>query len=326
MDILKANPLVSIVMSAYNAEKYIGATIDTVLIQTYENWEFIIVNDGSIDHTQEILEAYALKDSRIKVINQVNQGQAAGRNNGFKVAKAFWIAYLDSDDLWHPTKLEKQVQVAAENPNCDVIFTEGWNFYNDDLNQRRRYSTQAGHYDNVQFYRAQLDKNIITVCSILVKRTLIELIGGWNEDAVIQGCEDFDYWFRMARSGANFICLPEQLFYYRIHTSNFSKKRAKMIMAEASVLVKNYDPDLIKRSGGSLAFQLKLNYRIQQLMHFGETQKVRVILERWNSISPTLLSRLSTAALNSLDGKGLLFAKLFLKLERGKLSLASKMI
>jgi teichuronic acid biosynthesis glycosyltransferase TuaG len=324
MPTLKKNPLVSIIMPAYNAAQYIAASIDSVINQTYENWELIVVNDGSSDNTQEIIDAYALKDPRIKGLNQLNQGMGASRNNGYAISKGFWISYLDSDDLWHPTKLEKELEVTDENAKYDVVFSEGWSFNNDDLNELSRYRTKAGIYDNVQMYREQLTRNIITVCSVMVKRSIIEVVGGWDESKANQGCADYDYWFRMARAGANFICVPETLFYYRIHDTNYSKNVATMLMAEGTVLLNNYDRDMIRKSSGSLAFQIKLHHRIQRLLQIKEIEKARVLLERWNSISPTVLGKLSANALKSLDGKGFLLGKLLLKLERGKLGLFSK--
>lgn len=94
--------IVSIVMPAYNVEKYIAASIDSIIKQTYKNWELIIVNDGSTDTTPEIITAYAAIDSRIKIINQENKGVASARNAGLNHAKGKYISFLDSDDYYHP--------------------------------------------------------------------------------------------------------------------------------------------------------------------------------------------------------------------------------
>lgn len=104
------NDLVSIIMPSYNTAKYISAAIESILNQTYENWELIIVDDCSTDNTDEILTEYAKKDSRIRYYkNEKNSGAAVARNRALRQAKGKWVAFLDSDDLWEKDKLEKQI-------------------------------------------------------------------------------------------------------------------------------------------------------------------------------------------------------------------------
>ena len=119
-------PLVSIIMPAYNTEKYIQASIDSVLNQTFTNWELIIINDGSTDSTVEIVKENQKRDHRIILINQVNKKQAAARNAGFKISKGEWIAILDSDDLWVNNKLEIQLESCEK---ADVIYSSGIFYY-----------------------------------------------------------------------------------------------------------------------------------------------------------------------------------------------------
>ena len=108
--------LVSIITPAYNAEAYIAETIASVLAQTYTNWEMLIVNDCSQDNTAEIVQSYAAKDKRIKLINlKQNSGAAAARNTAIQNAKGRYIAFLDSDDLWKKEKLKKQIEFMQQN-------------------------------------------------------------------------------------------------------------------------------------------------------------------------------------------------------------------
>ena len=104
------NELVSIIMPAYNASKYIAESVDSVLAQTYQNWELIIIDDGSKDNTAEIIGKYVNNDKRIKFIQQKNAGSAAARNNGIRYAQGRYIALLDADDLWLPEFLDKQIE------------------------------------------------------------------------------------------------------------------------------------------------------------------------------------------------------------------------
>lgn len=109
------NDLVSIITPSYNTSKYIGKTIESVLKQTYENWEMIIVDDCSTDDTDEVVKPY-LSDKRIKYIkNDKNSGAAISRNCALREAGGKWIAFLDSDDLWDPKKLEKQIEFMEKN-------------------------------------------------------------------------------------------------------------------------------------------------------------------------------------------------------------------
>jgi glycosyltransferase involved in cell wall biosynthesis len=116
------NELVSIIMPSYNTAKYISQSVESVLNQTYTNWELIIVDDCSIDNTDEIIKPY-LEDGRIKYLkNEKNSGAAVSRNYALREAKGKWIAFLDSDDIWEPKKLEKQISF-MKNRNCGFSYT-----------------------------------------------------------------------------------------------------------------------------------------------------------------------------------------------------------
>ena len=120
--IVNNKDLVSIITPAYNCEKYISETIESVLEQTYANWEMLIIDDGSTDNTINIIKSY--NDDRIRVIqNQANIGAALSRNRGLKEARGKWIAFLDSDDLWYPKKLEGQIAFMVQN-NYGFTYTE----------------------------------------------------------------------------------------------------------------------------------------------------------------------------------------------------------
>lgn len=110
------NELVSIITPCYNSARFIGETIESIQAQTYQNWEMIISDDCSTDNTREVIAPYMEQDSRIKYIcNEKNSGAAITRNNALRIAKGGWIAFLDSDDLWLPEKLEKQIAFMEEN-------------------------------------------------------------------------------------------------------------------------------------------------------------------------------------------------------------------
>ncbi|WP_114937662.1 glycosyltransferase family 2 protein [Mucilaginibacter endophyticus] len=249
--------LISILMPAYNAGKYIEASILSVLKQSYTDWELIIINDGSTDNTKEIVERYSKEDSRIKLINQVNQKMAAARNNGIKNSKGAWIAFLDSDDLWEPEKLSLQIQASKEYPTAGVIYSDGFIFNDhEQFNNLMPYPTFTGRLlSHDIMYQMQYQQNYIPVLSVIVKRSLVDTIGPQNEERVFSGCEDWDYWLRIARVGADFYGLPQKLFYYRRHETNVSKNSVNMLLAQLAVFTKNYEPGLI--NSGDLSNALK---------------------------------------------------------------------
>jgi glycosyltransferase involved in cell wall biosynthesis len=108
--------LVSIITPSYNSAKFIGKTIESVLDQIYQNWEMIIVDDVSPDNSNEIIEEYCKKDTRIKLIKlEQNSGAAVARNRAIKESKGRYIAFLDADDMWKPEKLEKQIEFMRKN-------------------------------------------------------------------------------------------------------------------------------------------------------------------------------------------------------------------
>jgi glycosyltransferase involved in cell wall biosynthesis len=115
------NELVSIITPMYNASRFVAQTIESVLAQTYPYWEMLIVNDGSKDNCAEIVEEYVKKDSRIKLIHQVNAGSATARNNALRNASGKYICFLDSDDLWNPNMLKEQVNFLKEK-NATLVF------------------------------------------------------------------------------------------------------------------------------------------------------------------------------------------------------------
>ncbi len=113
---------VSIITAVYNCDKYISETIDNVIKQTLNTWEYIIIDDGSTDSTKTKIHPY-LSDKRIKYYYQDNQGQAVARNKAFSLSNGKYIAILDADDIWHPQKIERQINIFEKNPKLGLVYT-----------------------------------------------------------------------------------------------------------------------------------------------------------------------------------------------------------
>ena len=117
-------PKISIITPAYNCEKYLEQSVDSVLSQTWQDWELLIIDDCSKDNTYALMQELAKKDERIRILqNPQNSGAAATRNNGVRQAAGEWIAFIDSDDLWEPDKLEKQMTLLLKIREAALVFT-----------------------------------------------------------------------------------------------------------------------------------------------------------------------------------------------------------
>jgi glycosyltransferase involved in cell wall biosynthesis len=180
---------ISIVIPTYNRASFLKEAIDSVLSQTYRNFELIVVDDGSTDDTPKLLSSYGEK---IKVIKKANKGPSAARNRGIKAAKGGWIAFLDSDDVWKPGKLEKQVRFIKDNPEVKICQTEEvWIRNGKRVNPRKKHEMHSGW-----IYEQCLPLCIVSPSSVMIHRDVFEKVGLFDETML--ACEDYDLWLRIA--------------------------------------------------------------------------------------------------------------------------------
>lgn len=228
--------LISIIMPAYNAERYVEAAIASVHEQTYANWELIVIDDGSTDKTAEIVRRLADSDTRIKYFHQSNQKVAQARNNGISLSKGELIAFLDSDDLWVPEKLELQQKVLAAT-GVDVIFSDGFLFQGDDSGDViHEFRTVTGKYDGADMLDMQIVENRIPMSSAVVRRHILYEAGGFDLRPELEVCEDYNLWCRLASRGAVFYGMSEKLIRYRVHDLGTSNQQVKMLSAKITLL------------------------------------------------------------------------------------------
>lgn len=289
-------------MPAYNAGKYIEESILSVLKQSYENWELIIINDGSTDETKEIVEIYCQKDSRIKLVNQDNSRIGAARNNGINNSTGSWIAFLDADDLWDSEKLKMQIEASKQFPTAQVIYTDGFIFNDHEgFKNLMPYPTITGKlFPNRVMYQMQYKQNYIPVLSVIVKRSLVNKIGPQSQELFFSGCEDWDYWLRMARAGVDFYGLPKKLFYYRRHTSNLSKNGVTMILAQFAVLTKNYDAKLIGLNEASSSLKKTFFPLINNLIKLRRFDDAFIVIDEIDKIIPSVTSKIIKSFIKTL--------------------------
>jgi|GEM_PF-417635 len=188
-----AVPTVSVIIATYNREKFIGAAVESVLKQTYKDFEVIIIDDGSNDSTKEIIES--LKDSRIRYYYQDNKGRSNARNKAIELAKGKYITFLDSDDLYLPEKLKIQVDYFEKHPDTYMIYTsahcidEVGNY----LIEKYEATTSGWLYKDIAFFVPLT----ITLPTVMVRREVFDKAG--NFDEVMYRFEDTDMWRRISK-------------------------------------------------------------------------------------------------------------------------------
>ena len=213
--------LVSVIMPAYNSARTLEDAASSVLEQTYENIELLIADDDSSDDTSEICQALASKDSRVHVItNTSNQGALKTRLKAIREAKGEWIAFLDSDDLWKPDKLSKQLALRNDT-GCDLVYT-GSSF----IDENGQPYEWILHVPERTEYKQLLKQNIISNSSVLVKKDLFVRFAPDNEDKHDMH-EDFACWLGMLRAGHTARGIDEPLITYRLSKSSMSGNKLK---------------------------------------------------------------------------------------------------
>jgi teichuronic acid biosynthesis glycosyltransferase TuaG len=284
------SPQVSVIMPAFNAELYIEEAIQSIIDQTFINWELIIINDGSTDSTRNIAEKYVLQDARIRLINQENKKLSAARNTGITNANGEWVAFLDADDLWVPVKLEKQLQAARAYPKAGVIFSDGY-IFTEHINSNTLYGIKAGFFEAIEMYKLQYQGNYIPVLSVLANKK--ELFQIEPQDELLIGCEDWDYWLRLAINGVSFFGMDEKLFYYRRHSLNMSNNNDLMSLAKATVFIKNLKRDLLSVDELRKVVSF-INITVCNFLKAGRFKDAQFLNDRMNVVFNTTSRKISS--------------------------------
>jgi glycosyltransferase involved in cell wall biosynthesis len=188
------NGLVSVIMPAYNAQKYIAESIESVIAQTYANWELIVIDDGSTDNTGNIIKQYKQQDVRIKSIYQENSGQGNAKNVGIEISRGEYIAFLDADDLWLKEKLEVSVNTIKV-ADVSLLFTN-YAVFNSELDVSKLTTMQVGNtiYKGRESIITFLNYNQVPNLTVLAKREAVISAGKFTDMKV---AEDYEMWLRM---------------------------------------------------------------------------------------------------------------------------------
>lgn len=224
-------PRISVVVPTYNQAQYLGKTIESVLAQRYRDYDLIVVDDGSTDGTRKIVEGFG---GRVRYLYQRNRREAAARNAGIRASNGEYVAFLDSDDLWLPNKLEVDFELLTSMPEAKMVYSNvayiderGW------IIGHRRERSPSGNV-----LRALVLNNFIVVSSVMVRRECLEEVGGFNEDPELSGSADWELWTRLA-ADSPIIFSGMGTVQYRIHAEKMMADpyRMKKAMLRAHELM-----------------------------------------------------------------------------------------
>jgi len=189
MNKIEIKPQVSVIIPTYNRGWIIKEAIDSVLAQDYTEFELIVVDDGSTDHTSDVLDSYR---NLIKVFSQKNKGVSAARNRGIAEASGKFIAFLDSDDIWLSQKLSVQIEFFNQTPDALICQTEEvWIRNGLRVNPKKRHKKPSG-----MIFKPSLELCLVSPSAVMIQRSLFDRVGEFDE--TLPACEDYDLWLRIS--------------------------------------------------------------------------------------------------------------------------------
>jgi len=245
------NPEISVIMSVYNGETYLEEAIESVLGQTFKNWELVVINDCSTDSTGKILEAFALKDERIKVhTNEVNLRLPASLNKAISLSSGKYIARMDADDICLPQRLEKQYKFMEENTHVSMSSCRFMTVKNGVYMS----GGAGGRCDNDALKTMLLVSNPILHPGVIAKSEVMKKL---NYDTTLTCTEDLELWTRMAMEGFKMEILPECLLIYRLHDKQITSTTLERQHTEVVKIQQKYYETLFgKMDEDMLAFYI----------------------------------------------------------------------
>jgi len=208
-------PAFSIIIPCYNVAASVLPTLNSVAAQTHRDFEAIAVNDGSTDDTGDVLASFE-NNFPCRIVTQENRGLGGARNAGIKVARGTYLAFLDADDLWAPEKLAR-VHASLRESRADLVCHDEWFVQDGRVIENHAYGPHDTYLDLL------FKGNCLSPSAVVVRRDVVEGVGGFSEDRRGHGVEDYDLWMRLAKAGARFHFLHETLGSYVLHGSNMSE-------------------------------------------------------------------------------------------------------
>ncbi|WP_278321641.1 glycosyltransferase [Clostridium botulinum] len=295
--IMSINSLISVIMPVYNGEKYLKESIESIMNQTYKNFEFIIINDGSTDNSLNIINEYAERDSRIKVISRENKGISYSLNEGISASKGEYIARMDADDICMPERFDEQLKVMTNN-NIHICATHIEIIGNITTEEKLSYE----HTHNLdKLTIIELVKGY-TIChpTVLFRKKILDTLKGYNED--YNTTEDIELWFRAIKEEFNFYVLNKKLLKYRRHSDSKTSKEGDICFVNFVNIRLDFIKDKLNKgefkyliwgasNGGVLCKNLiKKRFPQADLVAYVDTYKTG-FLEDINIVSPKIINK-----------------------------------
>lgn len=260
---LPENPLVSVIIPSYNSRQWVAKAIDSVLDQTYQNIEIIVIDDGSTDATKDFIQENYGKNERIRYLFQSNSGVSRARNFGIEQAKGHLISFLDADDWLLPEKVARQVEFLQAHPEYQVAYCDFWNAYN----REGPLEVPTGGWlikgVSGQILPDLLARTVIIMHATLVRRECLEKGGSFRED--LPYAEDWEFWMRLAGMGYQFGFLPHRDIIYYIREGSRSTDNYRVQLCRNRIcryITEEIDPVVLQKalcaSGVEATFQFGL--------------------------------------------------------------------
>lgn len=223
-------------MPVYNGEAFIAEAVESVITQTYPNWELIVIDDGSIDHTAQIVATY--HDPRLHYHYQSNQGLAGARNAALQLAQGDFVAFIDADDKWASEFLARCSQRLSAEPALGAVYTQVYHF---DQNGRTLPRASLEICSRDQLHRRLLRGGFFPPSAVMARRSVLQQLGTFDTELAGAGTEDWELWLRLTRQYA-MDGISELLAYYRIYPGSMSTNAERMQACRLSVLAKHVGP------------------------------------------------------------------------------------
>lgn len=296
-------PKVSVVITAYNAAPFISEAVDSVLQQTFTDFEIIVVNDGSPD-TRKLEEVLAFYSNRIVYVKQPNKGTGAARNTGIRQARGEFIALLDGDDLWEPEYLQVQLGIIEQNSNIAVVYSNALHF-GEGHSVGRTFMDVCPSEGEVTFESLLVEQCNVMV-SVTARRAAIVAAGMFDEDKAMMGADDFDLWLRIAKQGSQIVYHRRPLVRRRFWKGQLS---SQLVLFHASIIrvLDKVEKMPLTADQNKLLKQRQLHYRAmlslfegKEALFQGDTKKAfhyltdaNVFLKSWKVSCAILLLRVA---------------------------------
>ena len=216
---------IAAIIPSYNSAHFLQECIDSVLRQTYEVAEIIVVDDGSTDNPRAVVDSYP--PGRVKYFYQPNGGLSSARNTGLRETTSPWVGFLDADDRWEPRKIELQVKALEANPDAVFCYTSKILAGPNGPEGIHHAESPEGNWPRLRY------ENMITPSTVVIRRDVLEAVGGFDDQ--LRACEDWDLWVRLG-PGCKMVKVDEPVTWYRSSTGSLSMNHERMLSSVARML------------------------------------------------------------------------------------------